>query len=66
MKPMAMSEIDEQYKALLKRYKLSDAQIGRMFGYASAPSWYASSRRLKVIAGIVELEKLLKLQLTSV
>lgn len=53
---MAMSELEEQYKALLKRYKITDAQIGRMFGYASAPSWYASSRRMKVIAGIVSLE----------
>lgn len=66
MKRMATSELEEQYKALLKRHKLSDAQIGRMFGYANAPSWYASSRRLKVIAGIVELEKVLKLHLTSV
>lgn len=56
---MAMSELEEQYKALLKRYKISDAQIGRMFGYASAPSWYASSRRMKVIMGIVELEMLI-------
>lgn len=59
MKPMAMSEVEEQYKALLKRHKITDAQIGRMFGYASGPSWYASSRRMKVIAGIVELEKIL-------
>lgn len=56
----------EQYKAMLHKYKITDAQIGRMFGYVSAPSWYASSRRLKVISGIVELEKLLKLHLTSV
>ena len=63
-----MNEVStiEQYKAMLLKYKITDAQIGRMFGYASAPSWYASSRRLKVISGIVELEKILKLPLPLV
>ena len=45
----------ERYKEILRDLNITDAEIGCMFGYKNAMSWYNSARRKRVIAGIVEL-----------
>jgi adenosine deaminase len=54
-------ELMTEYKELLKKHNLTDAEVGKLFGYSTASSWYHSSRRMKVITGVLELEKVLKL-----
>ncbi len=51
-----MQKKKDDYHELLKRYDLTDKEIGLMFGYKTAQSWHNSSRRKLVIHGIVSLE----------
>lgn len=43
----------EKYKAIKTRYKLTNAEIGRMFGYKSGTSFAHSTRKDLVVAGVV-------------
>lgn len=51
-------KLEEEYKLLLKQYKISDAKIGRLFGYKTRQSWHDAYRREKVMEGIIGLIKL--------
>jgi len=44
-----------KYKELLKKYDLTDKQIGEWFGYKNYVSWRNSTRKEKVMSGVVEL-----------
>lgn len=49
-----------EYKMFLKKNNLTDAEVGKMFGYNSPQSWHNASRRKKVIEGILALQKVVQ------
>jgi len=48
-------EEHQDYKKLLKRYNLSDIEVGQMFGYANPASWRNSSAKKRLENQVIEM-----------
>ena len=47
-------------KEIKKRLKITDADIGKMFGYKNASSYYYATRRKDIEQGIVNIYRLVQ------
>lgn len=45
----------EKYKAITRRLGITDAQVGEWFGYKNPMSWANSTRKDKVMFGVVAM-----------
>lgn len=50
----------KELKEIKRELGLTDADIGKIFGYKNAHSYYQSARRKHIEAGVVELYKKIK------
>ncbi len=48
-----------KYEFLKRELKLTDTDVGKMFGYKNAPSFYYATRKSQIIMGVLAIvEKL--------
>jgi hypothetical protein len=47
----------KEYRRFLILHQLHDYQVGQMFGYKHRQAWGSTSKRGKIITGLLEVEK---------
>lgn len=51
--------MNKRYKEIKKQLSITDADVARMFGYKGGHNFRTSTRKDKVVSGIVELYDLI-------
>jgi hypothetical protein len=55
-----MADRNRPYKQLLKRYNLSDVEVGQMFGYPNPDSWRNSSAKERLESQVISIVEVIE------